>query len=403
MNNLHYYSQNIIRFGLIIFAFSSPFALFFAEMGIAISFLGWILKIISVEKLEWKKSPLDIPILIYLLSQVIASLLGITPINSLKDVMDTEWAVVLYFILTNNIKDEKFIKQLVGILIMVSSIMGIYGIYQYYTGLDLYKQKIIDTQIGGRYRASGNFGLSLTFGGYQMAVFFVALGIVFGIKDIKEKLFFAVLSIPIFLSVFASLTRSAVIGVLAGVVLFIILKIKRKFVLAVISVIVVILTTVILPEILSNISHFFNREYDTERLKLYQTSINIIKDFPIFGIGPGNFGFYFDSYKELYLYEAIQTHSIYLEVAVHTGLIGLICFLWIWGTFLYYGYKRYKLIEDNYFKNFVLGTMLGIFAFLVAGNLQNYYTDLEDTMLWWFIVGGCIVISTDKHLMKNVT
>jgi putative inorganic carbon (HCO3(-)) transporter len=66
------------------------------------------------------------------------------------------------------------------------------------------------------------------------------------------------------------------------------------------------------------------------RINVWAAVIEMIKDRPFLGIGPGNAAF--NKIYPLYQrprYNALSAYSFLLEVAVETGLIGLACFAWL--------------------------------------------------------------------------
>jgi putative inorganic carbon (hco3(-)) transporter len=79
-------------------------------------------------------------------------------------------------------------------------------------------------------------------------------------------------------------------------------------------------------------SMFAGREDSSNnfRINVWMAVIEMIRDRPILGIGPGN-----DAFNRVYPryqvagYTALSAYSIPLEIAAETGLIGLSCFFWM--------------------------------------------------------------------------
>ncbi len=67
------------------------------------------------------------------------------------------------------------------------------------------------------------------------------------------------------------------------------------------------------------------------RRNVWAGVFKMIGDYPLLGIGPGHNAFnqIYPYYQVLPQYTALSAYSIFLEVAVETGLIGLACFLWL--------------------------------------------------------------------------
>jgi len=132
---------------------------------------------------------------------------------------------------------------------------------------------------------------------------------------------------------------------------------------------------------------------ESTRIRLWQTSINIIKNKPIWGIGLGNFGNLFNQYKVAGTYDNYShPHNDFLNVAVNSGLLGLLAYLSIWGVFLYSTIKAMvKNKRSGFLYAMQIGGVIAIIAFLFASLFQCYYTDAEVNMLAMFILGITVV------------
>ncbi len=78
----------------------------------------------------------------------------------------------------------------------------------------------------------------------------------------------------------------------------------------------------------------FNMQSHSVRLKIWESSIRIIKEHPWFGVGPGNFGQVIDRYRVESLKGSITcAHSNYLNIIIGWGIIGGVIF-WGWHIFV---------------------------------------------------------------------
>ena len=103
----------------------------------------------------------------------------------------------------------------------------------------------------------------------------------------------------------------------------------------------------------------------------------------------------FDEYKGEGVYAATcHPHNDYLNVAVNTGLLGLLAYLSIWAVFLYSTVRSVlKGAGSRLARSVQMGGAVAIVAFLFAGLLQCYYTDAEVNMLMMFILGLVTVLN----------
>ncbi len=138
------------------------------------------------------------------------------------------------------------------------------------------------------------------------------------------------------------------------------------------------------------------------RVTLWKTSWNIINSHPFFGIGPGFFSDYFQIFKASGLYDRMgHAHNDYLNTAVYGGIIGLITWLGMWISWFCFAVKKYiRLSSDGVDKKILLAGILGLAGILFASMFQCYYTDLENNLMWWFVLsaGATIFVNNNSEI-----
>lgn len=67
--------------------------------------------------------------------------------------------------------------------------------------------------------------------------------------------------------------------------------------------------------------------------------MEIIKDFPLKGIGLGNLGNIYPKYKELIVNETRFAHNIFLQAWAETGILGIISILLLILAFMQTSFK----------------------------------------------------------------
>jgi putative inorganic carbon (HCO3(-)) transporter len=139
------------------------------------------------------------------------------------------------------------------------------------------------------------------------------------------------------------------------------------------------------------LSIFSGREDSSNnfRINVWMAVIEMIKDRPFLGIGPGN-----DAFNRIYPqyqatgYTALSAYSIFLEVAVEVGVVGLGCFLWL----LLVSFNRcwvelQRLRKTGSREGFWLmatgATMLGMLA---HGAVDTVWYRPQVSTLWWLMI-----------------
>jgi O-antigen ligase len=387
-------AEKLVWFSLCGFAFFSPWSIAGAQTALILGLLAWLFKMILEGRVRFLRTALNLPILLYAAAMVISVVFSPLKLNSLMALKE-EWLLLAFFLVVNNIKEETEVENLLTILILASTLVGIYAVWQHYAGMDLYRHKMLEPR-GQVFISLGLFDHHLTFGGYYMLVFLLASAFLLYRKrsGLFRILDFAAPAI-LGLSLVFSYARSAWLGALAGIVALGLLKGGRFVYLMILGLLVVcVLVLVIEPTSLDRIKEIdLSRDRpESTRVRLWQTSINMIKAKPVWGIGLGNFGQMFDRYKVEGIYDTTcHPHNDFLNVAVNSGLLGLAAYLSIWAVFLYSGVKS-VLKKRGSGCRMQIGGIVAIVALLFASLFQCYYTDAEVNMLIMFVLGLSTVL-----------
>jgi O-antigen ligase len=390
-------TDNVIWFSLLGFAFFSPWSIAGAQTFLILGLLLWLVKILISGKWKFVHTPLNIPILLYLATQAISVIFSPYKFHSLLALKE-EWLLLLFFLLVNNLREEDKIKKLVGVLITISCLISLYAIWQHYSGMDLYRHKMLEPK-DGVFISLGLFDHHLTFGGYYMLVFLLAAVIALSYKRQGiRRIFDMIAPVILGLSLIFSYARSAWFGAVTGMLSFGLLRGKKFAFLLTGGVIVLCLAVFVIEptswERIKDISLSKDKTEST-RIRLWQTSWNMIKDKPIWGIGLGNFSQLFNQYKVEGKYDNYShPHNDFLNVAVNSGLLGLLAYLYLWAVFLYTSIKTVlKNKKEGFLYSAQLAGVVTMVAFLFASLFQCYYTDAEVNMLVMFLLGITTVVN----------
>ncbi len=224
------------------------------------------------------------------------------------------------------------------------------------------------------YGSPNNVGLFLG------RVFPIGLAIAALGQGTRRKLYGLAL-IPIIAAIILSQSRGAIfIGVPASILAIGILAGGRWLWVSIGTLIVGALASI--PLLNSpRVQALFNGEGDTSffRVSLWKSAIDMIRDHPLFGVGPDNFLY---AYRDRYLRpEAWQesslshAHNFALDFATRLGVIGLGAFLWMqvafWRT-AYSAMRRAKQVEISHW-GLVIGLMASMIDFLAHGLVDASY------------------------------
>ncbi|MGA1625985.1 MAG: O-antigen ligase family protein, partial [Prochlorothrix sp.] len=125
------------------------------------------------------------------------------------------------------------------------------------------------------------------------------------------------------------------------------------------------------------------------RMNVWAAVVDMIRDRPILGIGPGN-----DAFNQIYplyqrpRYTALSAYSVILELAVETGFVGLTAFLWMLATAWTQGWgaiQRLRHMGDRqgYWLLAAIATSIGM---LGHGLVDTVWYRPQINTLWWLSI-----------------
>ena len=139
------------------------------------------------------------------------------------------------------------------------------------------------------------------------------------------------------------------------------------------------------------LSLFVGREDSSNnfRLNVWQAVFEMIRDYPILGIGPGS-----EAFQQIYPmymrpnFTSLGAYSIYLEMTVEMGFIGITCFLSLVGMTFYRGISNLnRLLKNNSPEGFwLISAMSGLVGLLVQGIADVIWYRPQVNTIWWFLV-----------------
>lgn len=154
---------------------------------------------------------------------------------------------------------------------------------------------------------------------------------------------------------------------------------------------VILLAIIVLEPLRDRVTSIFAGRGDSSnnfRINVWMAVIDMIKDRPLLGIGPGN-----NAFNKIYpLYQrprfsALSAYSIVLEVAVETGLIGLAVFLWLIFVTLIQGWRAVNRLRETsnpegFWLMGAIATLVGMFG---HGLVDTVLYRPEVNTLWWLM------------------
>ncbi|MCX7836184.1 MAG: O-antigen ligase family protein [bacterium] len=289
-------------------------------------------------------------------------------------------------------KDKQRLERSLFLLGLLVVILSIYSVYQYFYGWDLLRGRRPLLALFHRYHATGLQDFYLTFAGL--------MGLAFPLVGLTTRYVFLPLAFTIAcgIGVLATMARSMILGLLFGSIVTTIFGSKKQKIIYGISFVCIILFMFSIfsatGERLSyglEVTQKHQPRGDPTRIELWHTSMKIIRDYPILGIGNNNWNTVFEKYrkKDFSFSSTAHPHNDYLSTAVEYGIGALLVFLLFWVIVLYHLFQKWRNSSGD-IREWNLGFLVSIIILLIGSVFQNYQTDAENALFLWFIVGAAL-------------
>ena len=412
---------------------------------------AWIIKWIDQKKITIRRTPLDIPILLFLLSQVLSTIFSIDTHTSLwgyysrfhGGLMSTISYIVLYYALVTNFKQITFlIYSILGSAILVS----LYGVLEHF-GIDKHLW-VQDVQS----RVFSTLGQPNWLSAYLVALLplpiFLALqhchprsnrGSIqidsrFRGNDAVALIFYFSLAILFLITILFTKSQSGIGATLVVLAALSVYFVGARFKMIYFLILLVVLLGIVYkwsffvklsPFGPGNLTELVQKDQDHRiggsdslviRQVVWQGARELAKKYPLFGTGVETFGYSYFSVRPAlhnllseweFLYN--KAHNEYLNFLANTGFVGLAAYLTLIGTSLVllwqhpallFGYL--SILITNYFGFSVVPVALFFFLFpaltFISLNRKekylsiNYHINKELSLFLLAVLTGYLIL-----------
>lgn len=366
--------------------------------------------------------PISITIYISLTWTLITALFSENIMVSLKYLLSQLWFIIpCYFVLIPLFKNLKSIRNFFLCYVIPLSVIAIVCIF------------LLSTE---------NFALS--YAHYVMKPFyndhtaygavlalFIPLAFAFAIGNKKTtptpywRALFTMIFVVLVAGLIFSYSRAAWASVLAAIGVYVVVKLKIKlktiFIgIGAVGVLVLIFWSSIvgmlqkneqdssgnMMEHMSSITNISTDDSNVERLNRWACALEMFKEDPIVGCGPGMYKFLYSGYQKSYNLTQISTdagdlgstHSEYLKPLSEQGLFGTIAVFAVFLTTVAIGLRVYHKAESKTVANLALFLVLSLVTYYVHGVFNNFLETEKLAVPFWGLTA--MIVALDIYYPK---
>ena len=368
----------------------------------------YIFSIIKEGKIIYSTHSLNLPILLFILIITLSILINNTYWISLKDFICFLSYFLIYFFIINSVKTKHFLNFCLIIFFIIASLISLYLMVQYY-GINPFLQDIN--------RLTSTLGNQNYVAGYLALIFPIAFSFFLMESKVRNKIFYKIVLLVIYAGIIICHTRAIWIALFFSLLLFgfflyhykinKILRNNKKW-------LVILFSFFLLITIIYSTDNPINRSSITaaeraistfdiqgtslrSRLLIWQSTMNMITDKPLFGSGLGTFPLYYLNYQADFLQKnpnylnfagkAGEAHNEYLQIWAEMGIIGLLSFLLIIIIFYRTNLDLIKKIKTIEGKIIIIGLISGVTVTLVHSIFSFPFHIPAVGAAFWFIIG----------------
>ena len=398
------YTDRFILLCFCVFVFFLPIA--HTETVRAFSFgipLGiWLLRMLFQRRWLFIRTSLDLPILLYTIVGALSLITAVDFKYSLDEYF-YEWltGICLFYLVANDFREGEM-KYLLLALLLGNLLMVGYGIGEFfYRGGLLLDYRI---RAGSLHSSFGPFSTYLiTILPYLfLAVFFVR-------KAGYRLLLITLLFFNLF-ALYITHTRGAWMAAVFSLI-FMSWKFVNKKILVISVTSAALFFLFFIPEgvvkhypITAPQAQIARIETGDARWELTLFILDKIKEnpFQMLGFGRGSFGKKYGEFVAKYPGAQLwHAHNIFLNVALQTGIQGLIIFCFLIYRIGQYTYRGYKRRLGPLPKYYYLATFIMILTFLTRTLFDDFFID-DSALLFWFLIGVAVAIFKEEKELPAI-
>jgi O-antigen ligase len=306
----------------------------------------------------------------------------------------------------NTIKTRQQLYALVALLVLSTTIISLYGLYQLKT-VGASSEAWVDTTLFEdiKARVGSTFENPNVLGEYLVLIIPVAIAMLWGQKGWITKLLTLGLTAIMLVCLVYTYSRGAYIGLMLAFALFAVLRDRRFVILGVIG--LLLLPFILPPSVINRFTSIGNLS-DTSssyRISVWLGSLKLVQDYWPSGIGLGlePFKLIYPKYSLNAAY-AHHSHNIYLQLLIENGIAGFTVFVSMMVVYYKTMLSGFYRTRDKFTSTFMIAIASGMAGYLAQGMVENIWYNNRVLLTFWVMLAfGMIakaLVTKDNEVLE---
>ena len=395
---------------LLTFALGLAFSITFSQVLLALVVARWIWKLRDPAFRERTRLPLLGPVLAFSVITLLAAAFSDHPWSALRH-SDSLLLVLVFYAAVNLVGGAAHAQRLLVAFAAAMVVASIYGLLQ--TAVctlagpvppwTAWLLRVKPTACGTMFpfRAKGFYSIYMTLGGVLLMAVSMVAALCFSAAGRGRRLL-ALGGVVQLAAVIATFSRNAWLGITAGFITLSLVAWRIRL-LAVLG--AAALGVFFAPAYMADrLTSLADPRYDDsarERLHMWTSGLEMVKDHPLFGVGVGAVKRLYPSYVHPRAGKRStgHLHSNPVQIAAERGLLGLAAWVWIWAVFFLQSSRILLRLPSGVGIAHMLtaGSLAAILGFLVAGLFEYNFGDAEVVMVAYLMMAVPFIVERERQ------
>ncbi|GBG56493.1 exopolysaccharide biosynthesis protein [Sporomusaceae bacterium FL31] len=406
---LQYYLDFIIEHCILAVAFFLPLSIDVTTVFLIAGVATWLGKMLMSLDFSLRRSPFDGLIAIFILISAASILVSPDRNFSFYNYYHLMGRYIfIYYLVINNVQSLEQIKRLVWTVLASAMVVTGYGFYQYFHGVDISAFQWVDGEQFPdlKVRVFSTLKNPNLLAGFLVMIMALVCGLGCKAREMKNRLLFLFLFILFGACLGLTYSRGAWISVGFVIALYGVLYNKRILWLLLLVPVALYLAHDGFTERLMSIFNPTDTS-STLRIALWESTVAMIVDKPLLGIGWGAYWLVYPQY-DFFIQDATTTifhaHNMYLNIAAEIGIPGLLVFLTIMVGHIRTALSVIHEVTERWVAGLLLGLIAALFGIAVNGFTDFIMFNIQLSMLFWLFNAMIVAIwQQNCSVQNNVT
>ena len=382
------------EFGLYFIAFILPLVSFrYVVLYFGLTLISFILHMFIEKDFTFKRMPIKYSIALYLIPLFFATITSLTLVEGLEKLIVYIIAFLFLLLSINLVNSKQKLYYLIIALIISSTLVGFYGLYQYRTGIKLEAVWIDPEQNPDiETRVISTFDNPNILAEYFILTIPITFALLYNTDSLFKKLFFLLCIVVQTLCILLTYSRGGWLGIFLAMLIFAFFIDRKLLFLYIIGGIGLLLLN---PKaIITRITSIGSLEDSSTayRLPLWAATVDMIEDFWLNGVGLG-----INAFRAIYPQYmrqgivAAHSHNVFLQLLVEAGIFGLIGFMVFVFNSIRINLITYVKGKDTKIKRIGIAVIASVLGLLLHGMVDYVFFSNRIIMMFWLIISIGIV------------